>query len=68
MKKLTLNKEVIANLCSTEMNGVKGQTGNTCQGDTCLMSGCGCVYPTVAPWETCPVCIITDDDATCTCA
>jgi len=35
MKKLTLNKEVVTNLSSQEMNVVKGLTGgNTC-GETC---------------------------------
>jgi len=56
MKKLTLNKETIANLSSQEMNVVKGLTGNTCGGacnDTTT-----CPYPTVNMY-TCPaVCIL----------
>lgn len=35
MKKLTLNKETVANLSLQEMNDVKGLTGQTCAGDTC---------------------------------
>jgi len=35
MKKLTLKKEVVANLSSQEMDVVKGLTGQTCGGDTC---------------------------------
>lgn len=43
MKKLTLNKETIANLSKEEMKEVNGLTGKTC-GDTCFVSCIECAY------------------------
>lgn len=48
MKKLMLNKEIIANLSLKEMNVVKGLTGETCgYAYTCALScaPCATVYP-----------------------
>jgi len=56
MKKLTLNKEVIANLSSQEMNVVKGLTGQTCAGDTCEITVCNDCFTL---FLTCGVCVTT---------
>ena len=58
MKKLSLNKETVANLSSREMNEVKGLTGQTCQGETCGTS-CGgtCVSDCI---DTCVICVVSE--------
>jgi len=62
MKKLTLNKEVIANLCSQEMNVVKGLSGNTCVGTQCAINS----YVTcISCVETCDMCPTTGDTCVC---
>lgn len=62
MKKLSLNKEVVASLSSKEMNGVKGLTGQTCVGETCALSGCDC--PTYVG-ESCDYCIASEAYSNC---